>query len=71
MQNDPSWRHTVLFNEYFNGATGTDLGASHQTGWTGLEVELIRRRHRQCSPSEIYSAQLTIWRAPPMTTVPV
>lgn len=40
-QNDPHWRDHVLFYEYFNGENGTGLGASHQTGWTGLVANLI------------------------------
>jgi hypothetical protein len=35
-QNDPHWRDLVLFYEYFHGENGAGLGASHQTGWTGL-----------------------------------
>ena len=42
---DPGWRDLVLFNEYFNGDDGSGLGASHQTGWTGLVVEHLRERH--------------------------
>ena len=38
---DPHWRDLVLFHEYFNGDTGEGLGASHQTGWTGLVANLI------------------------------
>ena len=34
-----------MFNEYFHGDNGAGLGASHQTGWTGLVADLIRRRH--------------------------
>jgi hypothetical protein len=40
-QNDPHWRDHILFYEYFNGDNGTGLGASHQTGWTGLVANLI------------------------------
>jgi hypothetical protein len=40
-QRDPHWRDLVLFYEYFNGDTGMGLGASHQTGWTGLVASLI------------------------------
>jgi hypothetical protein len=39
--NDPHWRDLVLFHEYFHGDTGEGLGASHQTGWTGLVANLI------------------------------
>jgi Mannosylglycerate hydrolase MGH1-like glycoside hydrolase domain len=35
-QNDPHWRDLVLFYEYFHGDNGAGLGASHQTGWTGI-----------------------------------
>ena len=45
MQNDPRWRDDVLFFEYFNGDDGAGLGASHQTGWTALVADVIRRRH--------------------------
>ena len=39
---DPAWRDLVLFYEYFHGDTGKGLGASHQTGWTGLVAEMIQ-----------------------------
>jgi hypothetical protein len=35
-QDDPHWRDLVLFYEYFHGDNGAGLGASHQTGWTGI-----------------------------------
>jgi hypothetical protein len=38
---DPHWRELILFHEYFHGDTGEGLGASHQTGWTGLVANLI------------------------------
>jgi hypothetical protein len=38
---DPYWRDHILFYEYFHGDTGAGLGASHQTGWTGLVAKLI------------------------------
>lgn len=40
-QQDPNWRDYPLFYEYFHGDTGRGLGASHQTGWTGLIAPLI------------------------------
>jgi hypothetical protein len=46
MQTDPRWRDNLLFHEYFHGDNGAGLGASHQTGWTGLVADVIRRRHR-------------------------
>ncbi|MFL6086053.1 MAG: MGH1-like glycoside hydrolase domain-containing protein [Mycobacterium sp.] len=45
MQTDPRWRDNLLFHEYFHGDNGAGLGASHQTGWTGLVADVIRRRH--------------------------
>ncbi len=43
-RDDPNRRDLVLFYEYFNGDTGAGLGASHQTGWTGLVATLLRDR---------------------------
>ena len=40
-QTDPHWRDHILFFEYFHGDSGAGLGASHQTGWTGLVATLI------------------------------
>ena len=40
-QEDPYWRDCLLFNEYYHGETGQGLGASHQTGWTGMVANLI------------------------------
>jgi hypothetical protein len=42
-QNDPYWRDFVPFHEYFHGDTGAGLGASQQTGWTGLVAKLIEQ----------------------------
>ena len=41
MQTDPHFRDYVLFYEYFDGDNGRGVGASHQTGWTGLIANLI------------------------------
>jgi len=41
-QNDPHWRDYILFYEYFHGDDGAGLGASHQTGWTGLVAKTIQ-----------------------------
>jgi len=40
-QNDPQWKDYILFFEYFHGDNGAGLGASHQTGWTGLVAKMI------------------------------
>lgn len=42
-QQDPHWRDLVLFYEYFHGDNGAGIGASHQTGWTGLVAKLIQQ----------------------------
>jgi hypothetical protein len=41
-QGDPHWRDHLLFYEYFHGDNGAGLGASHQTGWTGLVAKTIQ-----------------------------
>jgi hypothetical protein len=43
LQHDPRWRDNITFSEYFHGDNGAGLGASHQTGWTGLVADLICR----------------------------
>ncbi len=59
MQSDPHWRDYLLFHEYFHGENGTGLGASHQTGWTGLVAMLIQQQrvHRDEDPMGISSAE--------------
>jgi hypothetical protein len=42
-QSDPHWRDLLLFYEYFHGDNGAGIGASHQTGWTGLVAKLIEQ----------------------------
>jgi hypothetical protein len=49
-RSDPQWKDYILFYEYFHGDNGAGLGASHQTGWTGLVaklIELFGRREAQ------------------------
>jgi hypothetical protein len=43
-QTDPHWRDLILFYEYFHGDNGRGVGASHQTGWTGLVAKLIQQQ---------------------------
>ncbi|HWD09260.1 MAG TPA: glucosidase, partial [Actinomycetota bacterium] len=38
---DPRWHDLIPFHEYFHGDTGAGLGAAHQTGWTGLLIDLL------------------------------
>ena len=44
MQDDPAFRDYVPFHEYFDGDSGRGVGASHQTGWTGLIAKLMQPR---------------------------
>ena len=50
-QTDPHWRDLILFYEYFHGENGTGLGASHQTGWTGLVAKLLQQSGDHTSAS--------------------
>src|ERR1022692_1594716 len=43
LHRDPGWNNLILFYEYFHGETGAGLGASHQTGWTGLVAKLLQQ----------------------------
>ena len=42
-QTDPEWRDHIYFHEFFHGDNGAGIGASHQTGWTGLVAKLIEQ----------------------------
>ncbi len=55
MQNDPHFKDHILFFEYFNGDTGKGLGASHQTGWTGLIAKLLMPR--RISPTLLHEEE--------------
>ena len=49
---DPHFKDYVLFHEYFHGDTGRGVGASHQTGWTGLVAKLLQPRHGGHRPGD-------------------
>ncbi len=51
-QNDPNWRDYILFYEYFHGDSGRGVGASHQTGWTGLVASLIQEQGERKEPHQ-------------------
>jgi hypothetical protein len=40
---DPNWQDLILFYEYFHGDNGSGVGASHQTGWTGVVAKLLQQ----------------------------
>ncbi len=50
LQHDPAWKDNLVFNEYFHGDNAAGLGASHQTGWTAVVADLIRRKHGDIRP---------------------
>ncbi len=53
-QSDPHWRDNIFFYEYFHGDNGAGLGASHQTGWTGL-VGALMNLFARLDPAAILS----------------
>jgi hypothetical protein len=54
LQRDPAWKDNLVFNEYFHGENAAGLGAAHQTGWTAVVADLIRRRHGEVvSPMQV------------------
>jgi hypothetical protein len=52
-QNDPHWKDLVLFYEYFHGDDGSGVGASHQTGWTGIVAKLLQQSGEGESHAEV------------------
>ena len=58
MDHDPNFRDHVLFFEYFDGDTGRGIGASHQTGWTGIIAKIIQDTGAECrlpgTPFEVH-----------------
>jgi hypothetical protein len=57
LQEDPHFRDYLLFHEYFHGDSGRGVGASHQTGWTGLVAKLLMPRRRDAAAAEAPSAE--------------
>ena len=66
LQNDPHFREHLLFYEYFDGDNGRGVGASHQTGWTGLVAKLLqpRRNLGQKAASQAQGRQSRAKKAP-------
>jgi hypothetical protein len=46
IQTDPNFNNLIFFYEYFHGDSGRGVGATHQTGWTGLVAKLIQPRKK-------------------------
>jgi hypothetical protein len=55
-QADPNWRDQVLFYEYFHGDSGRGVGASHQTGWTGLVAKMLQQSGEKKSTKKVEAA---------------
>jgi len=51
-QEDPNWRDLVLFYEYFHGDNGSGMGASQQTGWTGVVAKLLQQSGERVRPMD-------------------
>jgi hypothetical protein len=71
-QTDPHWRDHILFYEYFHGDNGAGIGASHQTGWTGLAATLIElfgrldaARFLELGSKAVFAADANIMRRSP------
>ncbi|MFN8472328.1 MAG: glucosidase [Anaerolineae bacterium] len=58
-QTDPHWRDNILFYEYFHGDNGAGLGASHQTGWTGVVARLMQTAGA-LRPEDIFKGDVKI-----------
>jgi len=56
-QRDPRWHSLIPFHEYFHGDTGAGLGASHQTGWTGLVASQIVERGHELDGHQLHGHQ--------------
>jgi hypothetical protein len=65
-QTDPHWRDHILFYEYFHGDNGAGIGASHQTGWTGLVAGLITLFHDE-RPARVLAQLAELPTARPAT----
>jgi hypothetical protein len=66
-QTDPHWRDHLLFYEYFHGDNGAGLGASHQTGWTGLVATLIQLFGRLDGPQFLEVGRAAVFAEPRAT----
>ena len=59
-QEDPHWRDYILFNEYFHGDNGAGLGASHQTGWTGIIARTLDSFARMSEEDTLKTSKLEL-----------
>ena len=66
LQQDPQWRDYILFHEFFHGDTGQGLGASHQTGWTGLVAKLIQQQGAATTDDQVGLSHAAHPQRPPV-----
>ena len=66
-QDDPHWRDCVLFYEYFHGDNGAGLGASHQTGWTGLIARTMHLFATLTPEQAVEGGKRSYFERPPRT----
>ena len=59
-QTDPHWRDLLLFHEYFHGDSGSGVGASHQTGWTGVITKLMQQSGESRKREQTETAAATV-----------
>jgi hypothetical protein len=74
-QTDPHWRDLLLFHEYFHGDSGLGVGASHQTGWTGVVTKLMQqsgefREGKKTEPTAatVPANRIELWDGDPAPT---
>jgi hypothetical protein len=74
-QTDPHWRDLLLFHEYFHGDSGSGVGASHQTGWTGVVTKLMQqsgefREHKKTEPAAatVSASGIELWNGASVPT---
>jgi hypothetical protein len=65
-QTNPNWQDLILFHEYFHGDNGAGIGASHQTGWTGLVAKLIQQCGEDNARNKAPEFMETPRQSPPM-----
>ena len=65
-QEDPDWRDHIQFHEYFHGDNGAGLGASHQTGWTGLIARIVQVFASVSDFESAFMAAVARWNEPAM-----
>jgi hypothetical protein len=65
-QTDPHWRDYLLFYEYFHGDNGAGIGASHQTGWTGLVARFIQLFNSVTAEEVLHEGTSSLLRSQPV-----